>query len=94
MDLQATNKTGDTTPKGPTGTLLESPEVLPDASEIPDNVQTQEGDAANISLDYTLSEEGKRDNISDNKEFRKDGEDEDENSSKRAKGLLSSEKTE
>ena len=62
-------------------------------SEIPDKVHTHEGDAANISMDYTLSEEGEGDNISGNKELRKDGVDEDENSSKRAKGPLPTETT-
>jgi hypothetical protein len=55
------------------------------------NVQTQEGDAANISLDYTLSEEGEGDTISGNKELRKDGEGEDDNNSKSSKVPLPTE---
>ena len=41
-----------------------------------------------ISKDYTLSEEGEGDSISNNKELRNDGDNEDENNSKRAKGPL------
>jgi hypothetical protein len=51
------------------------------------------GDAANTSLDYPLSEEGEGDNISGNKELRKNGDDEDENRSKRAKVPLPTETT-
>ena len=87
-------ETGDTAPKG----LLESPnedlEVLLDATEIPDNVQTPEEEAANLSQYFTLSEEGEGDNISGNKELHKDGADEDENNSKRAKGPLPTETAE
>ena len=93
VEPPATHERGDTTPKGPTETLLEDQEVLPNARQIPYNVQTQEGDAANISLDYTLSEEREGDNISGNKELRKDGADEDENNSKKAKGPLQTETT-
>jgi hypothetical protein len=53
-------------------------------------VNTPEGEATEISWDFTLSEEGEGDNISGNKELRKDGDDEDENTSKRAKGPLQS----
>ena len=38
---------------------------------------------AEVSLDYTLSEEGEGDNISGNKELRDELENEDENNSKR-----------
>ena len=44
----ATQETRGTTPKGPIGSPTQDPEVLPNASEIPYNVETQEGDAANI----------------------------------------------
>ena len=90
MDPHASQGTRDTTPKGPSETTLEDPQILLDASEILDNVQTPEGDAANIS-DFILSEERKGDNINGNKELRKNGDDEDENSSKRAKGPLTTE---
>ena len=43
---------------------------------------------AEISQDYTLSEEGEGANISGNKELRNEGDNEDENNSKRAKGPL------
>jgi hypothetical protein len=65
--LPAPQETGDTTPKDPTGTLPEDPEILPEASETPNKVNTLEGEAAEISQDYTLSEEGEGDNISGNK---------------------------
>jgi len=51
-------------------------------------VQTSEGKVAEIAQDYTLFDEGEGDNISGNKELRKEGDDEDESSSKRAKGPL------
>ena len=69
VEPPATHERWDTTPKGPIGTLLEDPKVLPNASEIPDNVQTHEGDATNISMDFTISEEGEGDNINGNKEL-------------------------
>ena len=78
-------------PKAPQRPHSKDLEVLPNACEIPNNVQTPEGDAANTSLDYTLSEEGEGDNINDNKELRKNGEDEHDNSSKRAKVPLPTE---
>jgi len=53
--------------------------------QTPDKVTTPEGDVAEVSLDYTLSEEGEGDNISGNKELRDDAEHEDENNSKRPK---------
>ena len=87
-DPPASQETGNTAPKGPTGTPPEDPKVFPYASETPDKAQTLEGEAANISHDYTLSDEGEGDNISGNKELRKDGEDEDENNSKREKWPL------
>jgi hypothetical protein len=94
MEPPASQETGDIAPKGPTRTPPEDPEVLPNASETPDIVQTPEGEVAHISQDYTLTDEGERDNISGNKELRKDGEDEDENNSKRAKGPLQPETAE
>jgi hypothetical protein len=84
----ATQETGDTTPKGPTKTPNEDPKILLDATKTPDNIQTPEEEATNVSYDYTLSEEGEGDNIIGNKELHKDGTDEDENNLKRAKGLL------
>ncbi len=75
----ATQEKVDTTHKGPTGSPSEDQEVLPYASETLYNVQTLEGEAANISHDYKLSEEGEGDTITGNKELRKEGEDEDEN---------------
>ena len=90
----ASQESRDTTPKVPTETPLEDPEVLLDASEILDNVQTPEGETANTSMDYTLSEEGEGDNISGSKELRKNGEGEDENNSKTAKVPLPTETTE
>jgi len=86
----ASQETRDTAPKSSSGTPSEDPEVLPEASETPDKVNTPEGEATEISWDFTLSEEGEGDNISGNKELRKDGDDEDENTSKRAKGPLQS----
>ena len=50
-----------------------------------DKVTTPEGDVANVSLYYTLSEEREGDNISGNKELRDAKEHEDENISKRPK---------
>ena len=47
-------------------------------------MQNLEGEATDISQYYTLSEEREGENVSGNKELRKDGVDEDENSSKRA----------
>ena len=71
--------TNDTAPQGPTGTHTEDPEILPN------KVTTQEGDVTKLSQDFTLSEEGEGDNLSGNKELRKEGDDEDETNSKRAK---------
>ena len=51
-------------------------------------VAAPEGDVAEISLDYTLSEEGEGDNISGNKELREEGDNADESISKRPKGSL------
>jgi hypothetical protein len=85
--LPASQETGDTAPKGSSGTLPEDPKILPEASETPDKVNTPKEENAEISHDFTLSEEGDGDNISGNKELRKEGNDEDENNSKRAKGL-------
>ena len=47
---------------------MKDPEILPD-SETPDKVTTPEGDISEVSLDYTLTEEGEGDNISGNKEL-------------------------
>ncbi len=45
------------------------PEILPEA-ETPAKVTTPEGEVAEVSLDYTMPEEGEGDNISGNKELR------------------------
>jgi hypothetical protein len=71
--------TNDTAPQGPTGTHTEDPEIFLD------KVTTPEGDVKELSQDFTLSREGEGNNISGNKEPRKEGDDEDENNSKRAK---------
>jgi hypothetical protein len=70
---------GDTTPQGPTGTQTEDPEILPD------KVTTPERDVTELSQDFILSKEGEGDNINGNKELRKEGDDEDDTNSKRAK---------
>jgi len=77
--LPATQVTGDTAPQGPTGTHTEDPEILLD------KVTPPEGDVTKLSQYFTLSEEGEGDNIKGNKELRNEGDDEDENNSKRAK---------
>jgi hypothetical protein len=66
---------------------VKDPEILPD-SETPNKVTTPKGDVAEVSLDYTLTEEGEGDNISGNKELRDEAEHEDENNSKRLKQAL------
>ena len=63
---------------------MKDPEILLD-SETPYKVTTPEGDVAEVSLDYTLTEEGEGDNITGNKELRDEAEHEDENNSKRLK---------
>ena len=77
--LPASQKTGDTAPQGPIGTQTEDSEILPE------KVTTPEGEVTELSQDYILSEEGEGDNISGNEELRKEKNDEDENTSKRAK---------
>ena len=71
------------------------PEILPDTAET-EKVTTPEGDVAEISMDYTLSEEGEGegDNISGNKELRGETANEDETDSKRLKQPLNTEGTE
>jgi hypothetical protein len=69
------------------------PKILPD-SVTTHKVTTPEGDVAEASLDYTLSEEGEGDNISGNKELRDEAEHEDENNSKRLKQPLNAKATE
>ena len=76
--LPATQGTGDTAPQDPIGTNTEDPEIL-QYKEI-----TPEGDGIELSQDFTLSKGG-GDNISGNKELRKEGDDEDKNNSKRSK---------
>ena len=67
---------------------MHDPEELPNAVDTIDKLNTPEGDAANVSLDFTLSEEGEGDNISGNKDFRGESEHEDETNSKRPKAPL------
>jgi hypothetical protein len=86
----ATQNTANTTPKDPTGTLPEDPKILPEAGETTEKSNTPEGNVAEISKDCTLSEEGEGGNISSNKQLWNDGDNEDENNSKRAKGPLQS----
>ena len=57
------------------------PEILPEAEHTKDKVTTPEGDIADASLDYTLSEEGEGENISGNKELRNEADPEDESNS-------------
>ena len=71
--------TNDTVPQGPTGAYTEDPEILLD------KVTTPEGKVTELSQDFTLSEEGEGDNLIGNKELRKEGDDEDDTNSKRAK---------
>jgi hypothetical protein len=61
------------------------PEILPEAEQTTYKVTTTEGDVAEVSLDYTLTDEGEGDNINGNKELRDGAEHEDENNSKRTK---------
>jgi hypothetical protein len=77
----------------PSQTAAVDPKILPEA-ETPDKVTTPEGDVAEVSLDYTLSEEGEGDNISGNKELRDEAEHVDENISKRLKKPLNPDATE
>jgi len=74
--LPTSKVTGDTAPQGPAGTHTEDPKILPD------KVTTLEGDDIE---DFTLSDEGEGDNTGGNKELRQEGDEEDENNSKRAK---------
>ena len=57
-------------------------------------VTTPVGDVTELSQDFTLSEEGEGDNLSGNKELRKEADDEDETNSKRAKVPLQTPATE
>ena len=61
------------------------PGDTPRGREYDKKVNTLEGDTAQVSLDYTLSEEGEGDNISGNEELRGETEHEDETNSKRPK---------
>ena len=70
--LPASQETEDTAPKGPTRTLPEDPEILLEAGEIPDKVNTPEGEAVEFSQDYTLSEDGEGDNINGKQKLRKE----------------------
>ena len=64
---------------------MQDHEELLDEVDTTDKVNTPEGDVAEVSLDFTLSEEGEGDNISGNKELRCEIEHEDETNSKRPK---------
>ena len=64
---------------------MQNPELLPEIGNTIDKVNTLEGDIAEVSLDYTLSEEGEGDNISGNKELQGETKHEDETNSKRPK---------
>jgi hypothetical protein len=77
------NTTKKDTLPDPTQIPETDPEILPDITA--DKVTTPEGDVAEASMDYTLSEEGEGDNISGNKELRGEAQHEDENISKRLK---------
>ena len=61
--LLVTEVTNDSELQGPTGTHTEDPEILPH------KVTTPEGDVTELSQDFTLSEEGKGDILSGNKEL-------------------------
>jgi len=67
---------------------LANPQILPEITQTEDNVDTREGNVAYISLDYILTDKGKRDKISGNKEKRNDGDTEDETHLQRPKVLL------
>ncbi len=69
----------------PSLTTEADPEILPEAGNTTYKENTPEGDVAEASHDYTLSEEGEGDSISGNKELRGEGEHEDETNSKRPK---------
>ena len=59
----------DTLPN-PSQTIETDPEILPEAGETTYKVTTPEGDVADASTVYTLSEEGEGDNTNGNKELR------------------------
>ena len=63
----------------------QDPEVLLEAADTENKVNTPEGDVAEVYLDFTLTEEEEGDNISGNKELRDDTKKEDETNSKRPK---------
>ncbi len=64
---------------------LAVPEILPEITQTEDNAYTPEEKAADISLDYILTKEGKGDNIGGNKEKGNDGDTKDETNMKRLK---------
>jgi len=80
---------GSTTSKDtlpvPSETTEADPEILPNAGNTTNKVNTPKGGVVEVSRGYTLSEEGEGDNISGNKELRGEGEHEDETNSKRPK---------
>ena len=64
---------------------MADPKILRKAEQTTDKVTTPEGGVAELSLDYTLSEEGEGDNISGNKELKDAADREDESNFKRPK---------
>ena len=54
------------------------PEILLEARDMTARANTPQGDVAESSLNFTLSEEGEGDNVSGNKELRGEAEHEDE----------------
>ena len=69
----------------PPATSIPDPKVLLDVGVEGTKTSTLKGNAVNIFLDYTLSEEGEGDNISGIKELRANGHNEDDTNSKRPK---------
>ena len=60
--LQANTTTMDKLPD-PSQIPAVDPKILPKAEQTIDKVTTPEGDVAEVSLDYTLTDEGEGDNI-------------------------------
>jgi hypothetical protein len=57
---------GTRTQPNPAHTSAVDPDILLEAGETTHGVNTPKGDVAEISLDFTFSEEGEGDNISGN----------------------------
>ncbi len=64
---------------------MQDPKELPNAVDTTDKLNTSKGDVAEVSLDFTLSEEREGDNISGNKELQGETGHVDETNSKRPK---------